>query len=174
MDTKEIKAQLEEIENIKKVRELASKVTDVPVAMLTTVDIDGFSHSRPLQTHHIKDDGHIWFIVSKDSRKAQEIIANPKVNVTYTAPADNLYVSINGIATLNTDNAKIEELWSEMFRAWFPKGKADPNITLIKIEINHIEYWDAPDSLVAQFAGVVKATLKGNPYAVGENKNVDL
>jgi hypothetical protein len=42
------------------------------------------------------------------------------------------------------------------------------------VDVSHIEYWDAPDSIMAQFLSVVKATLKGNPYAVGENKNVDL
>ena len=174
MENQEIKAQLEEIEHIKKVRELAGKVGDVPVAMLTTISANGNPHTRPMQTHHIKDDGIVWFIASKTSRAVAEINANSRVDVTYTAPADNLYVCLTGEASIVTDNAKIDELWAELFKAWFPKGKADPNLTLIRIKISHIEYWDAPDSLVAQFADVVKATLKGNPYKVGDHRNVDL
>ena len=174
MDNKEIKAQLEEIENIKKVRELAGKINEVPVAMLTTTSEIGAIRSRPMQTHPVKDDGIIWFICSKTSRKCVEIAANPKVNLSYTAPADNLYVSINGTATISNDSSKIDELWSEMFKAWFPKGKADPDVVLLRVEISHVEYWDAPDSIVSQLISVVKATLKGNPYAVGENKNVEL
>jgi general stress protein 26 len=174
MDNNEIKAQLEEIENIKKIRELKGKIAEVPVAMLTTASDGNFPRSRPMQTRPLNDDGIIWFISSKTSRKALEIAANPKVNISYTAPADNLYVSITGTAALSNDSVKINELWSEMFKAWFPKGQTDPDLTLIRVEASHIEYWDAPDSIMAQFLSVVKATLKGNPYAVGENKNVDL
>lgn len=174
MDNQEIKTQLKEIENIKKIRELAAKITDVPVAMLTTLSASGSPRCRPMQTHHIKDDGIIWFITSAKSQKCAEIAGNSKVNVSYTVPADNLYISINGTASINKNAMKVDELWSEIFRAWFPMGKTDPDIALLKVDVAHVEYWDAPDSVVGQLISVVKATLKGNPYAVGEHKNVDL
>jgi general stress protein 26 len=174
MDNLAIKEQLEEIEHIKKVREFAGKVKDIKIAMLTTVSGTGQTHSRPMYTHQINDDGIIWFFSSKNSRKAAEIQINPQVNLSYSDPGNNLFVSVNGIASVVDDPEKIEELWSEMLRAWFPQGKKDPNIGLIRIDTTEAEYWDAPDSIVSQLLGVVKATLAGNPYKVGENKKINL
>ena len=30
------------------------------------------------------------------------------------------------------------------FEAWFPKGKEDPDLNLLRVEISKAEYWDAP------------------------------
>ncbi len=174
METQEIKEKLEEIEAIKKVRELAEKIKDAQVAVLTTAGELGYPHSQPMYTHSLKDDGIIWFITSKEYHKTNEIAANAKVSVTYSVPADNLYVAIYGTATLTDNPHMIDELWSDRFRAWFPKGKTDPDITLIRIDMEHIEYWDGPDSIVSQLISIVKATLAGNPYQVVEHKKVDV
>jgi hypothetical protein len=61
-----------------------------------------------------------------------------------------------------------------MYRAWFPKGKDDPNICLLGISITNAECWDAPDSIVSQLVSVAKATLAGNPYNVVENRKIDM
>lgn len=174
MDEQLIKEQLEEIESIKKVRELAGKVNRIKTAMLTTADISGQPRSRPMHTHQMQDDGVIWFFTGKDTHTAKEVTANPMVNLSYTDPGSNLYISVNGIASLTSDPHKVDELWVEMLRAWFPKGKNDPNLTLLRVDVTEAEYWDAPDSIVSQLISVVKATLKGNPYKIGENKKVDL
>lgn len=174
MNSEEIKEQLAEIEHIKKVRELAGKVKDVNVTMLITQGLEGDLHSRPMQTLQIRDDGVIWFMISKDSSIAKEVEANPIVNLCYTDPGNNLFVSVNGIATIATEKFKIEELWSDMYRAYFPGGKDDSNITLLRIDPTSAEYWDAPDSIVSQLITIAKATLAGNPYKVSENKKVEL
>jgi general stress protein 26 len=174
MNSQEIKEQLNEIEHIKKVRELAGKVKDLKAAMFITRSHDGDIHSRPMQTLQIKDDGVIWFMTAKDSSTAKEIEENPIINLSYTDPGNNVFVSVNGVASLTTDKLKIEELWSDMFRAYFPGGKDDPNITLIRVDPSRAEYWDAPDSIVSQLITVAKATLAGNPYKVSENRKVEL
>ncbi len=174
MNTQEIKEQLNEIEHIKKARELAGKVKSVKVAMFITRSLDGEIHSRPMQTLQIKDDGVVWFMTWKDSSIAKEIAENPIINLSYTDPGSDLFVSVNGVASLTVEPMKIGELWSDMFRAYFPGGKDDPSITLIRVDPTRAEYWDAPDSIVSQLIMVAKATLAGNPYKVGENKKVEL
>ncbi|WP_423149346.1 pyridoxamine 5'-phosphate oxidase family protein [Rubrolithibacter danxiaensis] len=174
MNTQEIQEQLNEIERIKKVRELSDRVKDVKIAMLTTNDTKGEPHSRPMYTFPIKDDGVIWFLTQKDSIKSEEITTTRTVNINYTDHPNNLYVSVTGEASLSADKEKIDELWTEMFKAWFADGKNDPNIALLKVVPHKVEYWDAPDSIMSQILLVVKAGLAGNPYQVGEHKKIDL
>jgi general stress protein 26 len=51
----------------------------------------------------------------------------------------------------------MEELWSPLHRAWFPKGLDDPNIALLQVEVDRAEYWDSPSSKVVQLIGLAKA-----------------
>ena len=36
----------------------------------------------------------------------------------------------------------MEELWREPFKAWFPKGKDDPELALVSVTPQDGEYWD--------------------------------
>ena len=72
------------------------------------------------------------------------------------------------------DRAKMEELWSPMVKAWFPKGIEDPNIVLMKVHVEKAEYWDAPSSKLVALVGFVKALATGERYEGGENKTIDL
>ena len=165
--------QAHEIEHIKKVRELAGKLKDIKIAMLTTITADNKLHSRPMYTFELKDDGIIWMFISKDSRKVTEVEMNSNVVLNYSNPQHDLYISINGKAEISQDKAKINELWSDRFKAWFPNGKEDESIRLLKITPEEAEYWDTPDLLLAQIITLVKNTLSGNPYVEGENKKIN-
>ncbi|MBC8054005.1 MAG: pyridoxamine 5'-phosphate oxidase family protein [Sphingobacteriaceae bacterium] len=167
-----VQEQLQEIEHIKKARELASKLKDIKIAMLTTITAEGKSHSRPMYTFELKDDGIIWMFISKESTKIKEIEANPDVLLNYSNPQHDLYIAVNGRAEISNDSAKIEELWSDRFKMWFPYGKEDPNLCLLKIIPREAEYWDTPDILLTQVITLVKNTLGGNPYMEGENKKL--
>lgn len=154
--------------------ELAKKVKDIKIAMLCTLDAAGKMHNRPMYTHQISGDGIIWFFAGKDSNKISHINANADVSLNYSDTAGSLYVTINGKATVTDDQAKVNELWDEMLKAWFPGGVTDPNITLIRIEAQEAEYWDTSGSAIDQLIGYVKATFTGKEYHPGENKKIAL
>ncbi|WP_207532017.1 pyridoxamine 5'-phosphate oxidase family protein [Desertivirga arenae] len=168
-----VQEQLEEIEHIKKVREVADKLKDIKIAMLTTINTEGKPHSRPMYTFDVKDDGIIWMFLAKDSHKVKEIETNPNVILNYSNPQHDLYITVNGLAEVSENAAKIEELWTDRFKAWFPYGKTDPNLALLKITPQQAEYWQSPDILLAQIVSLVKNTISGNAYVEGENKKID-
>lgn len=159
-------------ENLQK---LVDKIKDIDTAMMTTVDKDGSLRSRPMRTMQVKDEGVLWFFTGYDSAKSDEIVTNDAhVNVSYADPSDNLYVSVSGKAMLTKDKAKIEELWNPALKAWFPGGKEDPNVGLLKITIDKAEYWDAPNSVMVHLYGMAKAAITGEPARPGENKKINL
>lgn len=161
----------EQKENLNKLIDL---VKDIDFTMMTTIDDDGSLRSRPMSTQKISEDGVIWFFTGYESGKSQEIVHDSHVNLSYSKPSDNVYVSISGKAKLSKDRAKIEELWSPELKAWFKGGKDDPNIGLIKVDIEKAEYWDSPNSAVTHLIGFVKSTLSGESYDPGENKKINL
>ena len=159
-------------DDLQKLREL---VKDIDFCMLTTVDENGDLHSRPMSSNgDIDPDGDIWFFTGASSHKVSEIASLPKVNVSFANPEKQCYVSVSGKAELVRDPKKIEELWRPEFKMWFPKGKDDPEVALLRIELEKAEYWDSPSSTIGYALSFVSSLVTGEKPDFGENKKVDL
>ncbi len=152
-------------------------IKDIKFAMMVTQDTDGQMYSRPMAAQQ-KDStdarNELWYFTSKDSPKVAEIKANAAMLVSYSNPDSNDYVSLSGTAEIVSDKSKIDELWNDSLSVWFPQGKDDPNICLIKFKPESAEYWDAPSSKFVHAYGYVKAKLTGEQPEAGENKKVRL
>lgn len=159
-------------ENIQK---LADLIKNIKIAMLTTLSSSGELHSRPMQTQQFAFDGTLWFFTGRDSGKVIEMRNDRHVNVSYVG--DNTYVSVSGRATLVDDRKKMENLWDPMFKAWFPDGIDDPNLTLMKVSVDSAEYWDskAPNPVI-KLVGFVEAVITGKSAGevLGENERLDI
>ncbi len=157
-------------DDLAKLKEL---VEDIRVAMMTTQDEDGTLRSRPLQTLRFADDGALWFFTSASSPKVAEAeAAGWQVNLSYASQAKHDYVSISGRATLSRDRKLMEALWNKWVEVFFPKGIDDPDLALLRVDIEKAEYWDAPGSAIGRLYAVVKALTTGNKDAIGENVKI--
>lgn len=128
-------------ENIKRLQRL---LEDFSVAMMTTIQPrDGSLHSRPMMAQAPGFDGSLWFFSRFASGKVDEIRAGSQVNLSFSDPSDGRYISISGAAYVERDRKKMQELWSEIYRAWFPLGLDEPDLVLLRIEVSLAEVWDA-------------------------------
>ncbi|HUE42188.1 MAG TPA: pyridoxamine 5'-phosphate oxidase family protein [Candidatus Sulfotelmatobacter sp.] len=139
------------------VAKVGELIKDINIAMLTTEAEDGLLHSRPMATQKTEFDGTLWFFTGLNTGKISEIDWNPEVNLSYAEASDNRYVSVSGTAEIVDDRAKMEELWSDIYKAWFPQGLDDPDLCLMKVEVTFAEYWDVPSGKMVQVFGFLKA-----------------
>lgn len=160
-------------ERTKSIAQLKELLEDIDFCMLTTIT-GGKMHSRPMSTQELDENGDLWFFTSDRSRKADELAADNRVNVSYSDPDGNTYVSVFGTAEINHDRAKMEELWNPIHKAWFPEGLETPDISLLKVSIEEAEYWDAPSSKIVQIAGFVKALVTGTEADYGDQGKIRL
>ncbi|MBG8554098.1 pyridoxamine 5'-phosphate oxidase family protein [Hymenobacter guriensis] len=140
---------------------LLEKIKDVRIAMLTTTDEDHSLRSRPMFTQKPDGSGALLFLTDKESAKVYEVKKDSQVNLSFANPESNVYVSVSGRANAYRDQAKINELWNESMRAWFPGGKDDPSIYILKVEIDKGEYWDTPSSVLTRAYAYVRALATG-------------
>jgi general stress protein 26 len=155
---------------------IAELIKDVRVCMLTTAEQDGTLRSRPMATQELKGDfeGVLWFFTEIDSGKVDEVERERHVNLAYSKPGDQVYVSISGNARIMRDRAKAAELWTPVLKAWFPKGLEDPQLALLRVEATEAEYWEAPHGAVVRVVGLVKSLVTGQKYTPGENKRMEV
>lgn len=156
------------------VKLLADKIKGIRIAMMTTVEADGTLRSRPMATQDVEFNGELWFFTQAEAPKVGQVEQHSKVNISYAKPDDNLFVSVSGTAELVRDRKKIDEYWKPLYKAWFPNGKEDPQLALLKVNVESAEYWDAPSGKTGGLFVALKGLTSGGKDATGEDVKMDL
>jgi general stress protein 26 len=148
----------------------------IKAGMLTTINSKEELCSRPMMLQKFDFElGELWFFTGKHTGKIFDIEHDSRVNVAFASPGSSSFVSVYGDAEMVDDKGLEKELWTPALLAWFPDGLKDPNLVLLKVKINTIEYWDSSSTFV-QIAGFAKAILTGEPYKPGpsEHGHIDI
>ncbi|HEY4162631.1 MAG TPA: pyridoxamine 5'-phosphate oxidase family protein [Dongiaceae bacterium] len=140
-------------------------IKDFNNALLVTLS-NGRSHARPMAVAEIRRDGDVFFATSLQSPKIAEIEANPEVIVTFQSGSQ--FASISGNAEIVRDRALVDKLWSEAWKVWFPGGKSDPTLCLIRVDAREGEYWDN-----AGAQGIKNAYKMAKAYMQGKTPGID-
>lgn len=145
---------------------LIGLIRDFDNAMLVTKTDEGKLDARPMAVADVTDAGELWFVTDRNSGKIADLMLAREVAVTMQG--SRKFVTITGEARVVDDQAKIESLWSEAWKIWFPAGKNDSSIVLLKIKPERGEYWDN-----SGFAGVKYLIKAGKAYLQGERPEID-
>ena len=160
----------EQVPVVHDISKLLEKIKDVKYATMTTLEANGRLHGRPMYTCEPGKDQVLWFFTEKDAQKVTELRANHQVGLGYSDPDNATYVTIAGTGEVVTDKDKIKDLWREDFRGFFPKGKDDPNLALLKVEIESGEYWDSPSNVFVRAYAYAKAVTTGKKHQPTEDE----
>lgn len=155
-------------------KQLGDKIKGIRIAMMTTEESDGTLRSRPMATQDMEFDGDLWFFTQAETPKVGDVQQHNNVNISYAKPDDNLFVSISGSAELVRDRNKINELWKPFLKAWFPNGKDDPQLALLKVNVESAEYWDAPSGTMGRLYAVAKGLASGGKDSGGEDVKLNI
>jgi general stress protein 26 len=135
-------------------------------AMLITHAEGERIRARPMAIARVEANCDLWFVTGKGSPKVEEIQNNQQVNVV-CQDGEKVCISISGRAEMVNDRRKLDEVWKEAFKVWFPGGKEDPEIRLIFVRGEEAEYWDTHGSKGVRY---VFSAVKG--YATGERPEI--
>lgn len=154
---------------------LYALIDDMRICMMTTVDEQGRLLSRPMYALEPDEAGDLWYFTKLSSQKTLELRAEGRVNLAFSHPGKQHYVSVSGKARIVQDQNLMAQKWSEPMRTWFPAGLDDPELSLVRVHPETGEYWDSPSGAVMYLYGYAKAALTGDPPTeLGETGKVDL
>lgn len=141
------------------------------VAMLVTRTPGGDLRGRPMALAEIQPDNSLWFATDKHSAKVDELAADNHVVVTMQSRTT--FVSLSGRATAVEEREMAARLWKTEWKVWFPGGKDDPNLTLLRIDGDTGEYWDnSGASGIKYLLEAGRALLTGKRPDVGDDPKV--
>ncbi len=150
---------------------LSGMIKHIQTAMLTTED-GPHLRARPMVAAQKDFTGELYFYTHASAHKVSEVGSHERVGVSYADSHHQLYVSLSGTAQVVSDKAEVTAHWAESMRTWFPKGIDDPDIAILKVNVDQAEYWDTPSSAMVHLFGYVKAVTTGKPPHPGENEKV--
>lgn len=150
---------------------LKELVESIRVGLLTSVDLNGLLHTRPVETLRCDTDGTLWFFTDHQSPKAQELSHDMRVSVGYSDPAKKAYVVVAGHARILRDKALAAELWTFAQRAWYPKGLEDEHLSILRVTPDRAEYWETPGK-ASYLLAAVKAAATGKIATVGRDRKL--
>ena len=162
-----------DFQNVEAIKKLNSLAEDIRFCMYTTYK-DGKIESRPMTTLDIDADGNVWFFTSKQTEIGSDTNWNEAVTLIYADPKNHTYVSVSGNASIIEDQQKKEELWNPMSKAWFPEGKEDPNLVILKVTTDEAAYWDSNSSRMVVFFSMLKAVVTGTTPNEGDHGKLNL
>lgn len=161
-----MKTETQSTADLEKLGEL---IDGIEVAMLTTHAADGSMVSRPLQTLKFEGGGELVFFTSITSRKVDELTANHDVNLAYSNPSKQVYVSVRGTARIDRDRATIDALWSPVQKIFFPQGKDDPDLVVLRVRVRDAAYWESAGNFIMRALDFAHGILSKDPADLGKS-----
>ena len=125
-------------------------------------------HSEPLTAQMDKDSvDTLWFFIGKDNRLARGGAAMAQ----FVSKGHDFFACLSGNARIDNDFAQIDKLWNRHVEAWFPGGKSDPNLALLRFDIDSAELWETDMTLSGKlkmlFGGKITGGEEGSHAVVG-------
>lgn len=109
-------------------------------AIVLTRDPEGGRHGRPMAVVAVEENGDILFVTDVGSPKVAEIGRDDDVIVTFQS--GHRFAVVEGKADVVVDQALVDKHWQASWRLWFPEGKEDWRLCLIRVTPWRGEYWD--------------------------------
>ena len=80
----------------------------------------------------------------------------------FVSKGHDYFACLSGTVRTDDNRAVIDKLWSPQVEAWFPGGKDDPNLALLRFDIDSAELWEADMSLSGNLKMVFGGTIRSS------------
>lgn len=141
------------------------ELSDSPFLM---VGLEGsHQHSLPM-TAQLDPDAHseFWFYTTRDNRLAS---GGPAM-AQFASKGHHVFACINGTLVEETDSAVIDRYWSKDVAAWYPQGRQDPSLLMLRFNLGTAEVWLADVTV----KGLFKMLLGGDVRRQAQNKHSEI
>jgi general stress protein 26 len=133
-----------------------------PVIMMRLQD--STAHAQPMTAQLDRDAHHaVWFFARRNNR----IAAGGKAVGDVATIRHDVFASVTGTLVEETDPAVRDKHWSNAVESWFPKGKSDPNVVMLRFDIADGEVWTAHVGVKGAFNLLTGRPI--DPNAAGEH-----
>jgi general stress protein 26 len=125
------------------------KALESDMTMMLGLDGVEDGHTRPMTAQLDGNHGPIWFFTSQDTGLVNELTQNARAIATFSSKGHDLFATVHGKLSIDTNRATRDKLWNRFVAAWFEGGKDDPKLRLLRLDPEKAEIWIDGSTVVA-------------------------
>jgi general stress protein 26 len=110
---------------------------------LLGLDQPGY-HAQPMTAFRDEETGTIWFFTRDDTDLARDagVGSGQSAMFHYGSRDQNVWACVHGdLSVHGQDRAIIDRYWNPVLAAWYPEGKDDPHLTILRFEAGDGRVW---------------------------------
>jgi general stress protein 26 len=127
-------------------------------------------HFQPMTAFAEPETNTIWFFAPRDT---DIVAAADGSDAMFHFQSREVYACIDGRLRVDNDRGRIDRFWNASVSAWYPMGKDDPDLTLLRLDMTDAAVWLVDGGLVKYALEVVKANASKTPPDVGERRDLN-
>jgi general stress protein 26 len=128
-------------------------------------------HFQPMTAFVEPEAGQIWFFTRKDTDWVRQIADG--ASAMFVFQNDDLHACIGGRLTLAHDIERIDRYWNAVAAAWYPGGKDDPELTMLRMDCVDAEVWLSEGRLTRFAWEIAKANATHRMPDLGGRAHLD-
>lgn len=128
---------------------------------LLGLDKPGY-HAQPMTAFREEETGTIWFFTRDDTDLARDAGAGSGESAMfhYGSKDQSVWACIHGRLSIAPRNPElIDKYWNPILAAWYPEGKDDPHLTLLRFDGEDGRIWVSEGGAFKFFYEVAKANI---------------
>jgi general stress protein 26 len=133
------------------------KMSDSPFVMIRLENSN--EHAEPMTAQLDKDaNSEFWFYTSKDNR----IAPGGTAMAQFVSKDHTIFACIRGTLRQETDPAVIDRYWNNAVAAWYEKGREDPDLLMMRFDLDDAEIWEGDQTLTGKFKLLTGVTIQAS------------
>lgn len=130
-------------------------------------------HMQPMTGFRDDTDGSVWFFTRDDTDLARRAAVDPQKAMFCLISKDReLYACVGGRLSLSRERARVERFWNPVVAAWYPEGRDDPALALLRLEPEDAQVWLSTKGPVRFAWEVAKANVTGREPDMGARTEI--
>jgi general stress protein 26 len=155
-------------------KHLWSEIDKARFGMIAIVDGPP-QHFQPMTAFAEPEAGELWFFTRAETDLARDASHGAHTAMFVLQAKDReTQACVSGELTVEMDRDKIEKWWSPMLAAWYPGGKDDPDLRLLRLKCQDARVWISDSGPVKYLWEVAKANATGQTPDLGGRTDVSL
>jgi general stress protein 26 len=150
------------------IAQLWDEIDGVQMVMLGSPD--HAQHMQPMAPQSARAENTIWFFTNVNSEIAKASANGGLVHMCLVT--DDYQACLDGDLQTTYSREHIERYWSSMIEAWFPGGKDDANLTMLRFTPRTGAIWASTGSKLVFGWEIAKAITTGEQPDVGYSTHV--
>ena len=129
-------------------------------------------HTQPMTTFGEPATEEIWFFTRDDTDMAREALTGCEARMVYADGGREVFADIVGTIEIAHDEGRIDRYWNPMVAAWYPEGKDDPHLTMLRFTPREGQVWVSEKGALRVAFEVAKANITKTMPNVGGSADV--